>query len=175
MFISTVAIWLDEDSVPYSALLFQLERELLFPKVFISCKSTLVCVRKRICWIWVRKRVLPVSHTCSKTAWVLKWTLKRTHPQTQTGTCGRETRYLSRLCLSIFFLFFSLYPKLSFYCSCFISLRKKNVFVLPERLQLSCVQWEKEENKLKTNSFKKAVVQMQHASTVIVKGQYIEK
>jgi len=78
-----------------------------FPEVFSGCKSTLVCVRKWLCWTWIRKRVQLLLNTCSKSTQVLKWTRKRTHPQTQAETrqCGRETLYLSSLSLS-FLLFF---------------------------------------------------------------------
>lgn len=112
-----IPIWLDKDVVAFSSLLFQLEVGLFFPEVFSGCKSTLVCVREWMHWI----RVQLVLNTCSKTARVLKWTQKRTHPQTQTETrqCGREI-----LSLSLSFPLFLSLCNLSFNCCCFISMTK---------------------------------------------------
>ncbi len=48
--------------MPYSILLFQLERELFFPEVFIGCKSTLVCVRVNVLNMGQKKGATGVAY-----------------------------------------------------------------------------------------------------------------
>ncbi len=62
LFMSRAVFWLDKDIVPYGILLFQLERELFFPEVFIGCKSTLVCVRVNVLNMGQKKGATGVAY-----------------------------------------------------------------------------------------------------------------